>query len=191
MKQLLAFLLLALVCGAGPASAAPITEAEFIKAEEGYFAAADANKNGKLDTPEEAKTAFLGSVLNMSDATRELCIKAGYGNMPRYTSPNPPKGLDGKFRVLSKDGFMALRMALFAGVDLDKNKIATDEEAKYFDKHMVEECRLRVGKALAPGSEEEKKAATIPVKKTAPAPATGRAAPADASAPVEEAPPAP
>jgi hypothetical protein len=149
MKLFPVLLFSGLLLFSASATAAPVKEEDFLKAEEVRFATADTNKNGKIDNSQEAQAAFLGSALNMSEPTRELCIKAKMGVVPLYTASDPPKGPGGKFAVLSKQEFMAVRKAMFGMMDQDKDKTVADAEAKAFDQRMAQQCNasLRVGGA--------------------------------------------
>jgi hypothetical protein len=152
MKLFSGLLFLGLFLFSSSALAAPVKEEDFLKAEEARFAAADANKNGRIDSSAEAKAAFLSSALNMSEPTRELCIKARIGIVPQYTGPNPPKTKDGKFAALAKNEFMAARKALFGMMDQNKDKTVVDAEAKVFDQRISQQC----GASLGQGSPQEK-----------------------------------
>jgi hypothetical protein len=71
MKLFPVLLFSGLLLFSASATAAPVKEEDFLKAEEVRFATADTNKNGKIDNSQEAQAAFLGSALNMSEPTRE------------------------------------------------------------------------------------------------------------------------
>ncbi|MBI3420079.1 MAG: hypothetical protein HY053_08110 [Proteobacteria bacterium] len=139
MKRFLFVLCAVFTLAALPAHAGlPVNEADYLKAEEARFNAADKNHDGLLQK-EETAAAFMGGELQISPATRDACMKSGRAMAASFAPPSGPVN-DPNFKPLAKKDFLAARQGMFAHADANHDHTVTVEEATAMDQQMAKMC---------------------------------------------------
>ncbi|MBI3420078.1 MAG: hypothetical protein HY053_08105 [Proteobacteria bacterium] len=139
MKRSLFVLCAVLGLLAAPVCAAlPVSEADYLKAEEARFDAADADHDGQLQRS-ETDAALTGGDLEIEPAIRNTCIQAGVGMVARYM-PVPGTPADQAFKPLGKKKFLKGRQSLFAQADANQDGVVTAEELAAINQQFAQQC---------------------------------------------------
>lgn len=139
--------LLAVPAHAAAPFAFPLNEADYLKAADAAFAAADANHDGTLAL-DEMKTAFTGAgPVYVSPETEAQCMKMGHDlKQPPRPAP-PPADKAGKDAAgekappsLTRARYLEMRKGMFAHFDRNRDHVVTEAEAREADAEVRVMC---------------------------------------------------